>query len=78
MLASKETFTVGEVALLHDVPLRTIYRAVRAGDLVAMYYNRRTVRIQRPALVAYTALCQARAVNPSLSGPNATSRTKGR
>jgi len=76
MLASKDNFTPGEVATLRDVPVKAVLRAIRSGDLAACRYNARTIRVARPSLLAWIALCESRAMAPAIS-KNGSTRLNG-
>lgn len=64
MIGNKEVFTVGEVALLNDIPKKCVYLAIHRGELGAVRFNARTVRVQRHALEAWLAQCRRRAKEP--------------
>ena len=84
MLGTKEVFTVGEIALLHGVSKKTVFTAIAKGELVAMRYNAKVLRILRPTLMDWYALCQRRAKERrvrkqpvSTKGMKGTKGTKG-
>ncbi|RYD17969.1 MAG: DNA-binding protein [Verrucomicrobiaceae bacterium] len=45
MITTIQTRTPGEIALKYGLSLKTIYRAVQAGDLPCLRINRRVFRI---------------------------------
>lgn len=61
MTGAKQIFTIGEVALLTGVSEKTVRGAIIGGDLVALRFNARLVRIQRGALERWLDSCTARA-----------------
>lgn len=63
MLSRKEVFSPGEVARLWDVPTRSVLRLIRTGQLPALRFNRRLIRISRADVEAFIASARARVPN---------------
>lgn len=61
MLDTKSEFSPGEVALLCGVSTKTVLRAIKRGDLVAMRFGPRTHRITRRDLNSWVELSKGRA-----------------
>lgn len=58
----KDNFTIGQVALLADIPTRSVYRAIASGELRAYRFNRRCIRITSAFLAAWLADSELRAL----------------
>jgi excisionase family DNA binding protein len=81
MLGAKQIFTIGEVALLAGVSEKTVRGAIHAGELVALRFNSRLVRIQRAAVERWLDACTTRArcrvVRSDGTGGTSTSSRNG-
>jgi len=59
----RDSFTIGDVAIRCDVSMKTVRRAIKAGELRAMRFNRQVVRIARADLESWVERCTRRAVS---------------
>lgn len=69
---TSDNFTPGEVAMMCGITTKTVLRAIVAGELSALRYNLRTVRVTRAALIEWQTRCQLRAMSAT-----GTTRAKG-
>lgn len=78
MIGTRDIFTVGEVALLNGVSKKIVFCAIRRGELSAVKFNARTIRIQRSALQAWVNLCTVRAASVGHNGTQVAQRESSR
>lgn len=57
MIESAKTYSPGECAVTCGVPTRTILTAIRKGELPAVRFNARVLRIARSDLLAWRIRC---------------------
>lgn len=79
MLGTKQILTIGEVAQLHEIPEKSVRTAIKRGELLAIRYNAKVIRILRSAVVDWYTRCQSRESPSRLvkAQPGATHGAKG-
>lgn len=65
-------FSPGEVAVMCGIPTKAVRRAILSGDLKALRYNARVLRITDEDLKAWQVVCRLRALSKQ-----DTTRTNG-
>lgn len=71
MIETAQSYSPGECAVACGIPRRTVLRAIRAGELPALRFNARVVRVTRRDLLAWRINCTGQ--TPP-AGPTRTSR----
>lgn len=62
---NSQSYSPGEVAAMAGICTKTVRRAILAGELAALRYNSRTLRITRSDLEAWQVRCRVRAMSPA-------------
>lgn len=69
MLGSKEIFSISDIAILTGIPVKTVRRAIIAGELVALRFNKRVIMVRRFDLEQWLDRCTAAARVRIVRGP---------
>jgi excisionase family DNA binding protein len=82
MLGAKDIFSIGEVAQLTGIPVKTVRGAILAGELVALRFNARLIRVRRGDMQQWLDRCMAaarvRVVRASQKQSTGTNSRNGR